>query len=574
MSQSLKALHIRVVSSLTGHLPVSSEEPEVIAAEEGNVNSPANFKNFFLLAVLVSIALIGFFVAIFLKFSRQPVEDAAILMRYSLHLSQGDGIVWNIGAKPVDGGTDFLFLVVLSVLVKAGLAVEIAARLVGILSHLLTAILVYLAITRLHGASRWVALLSATYLAIGPGLGYIAADFGTTFFALFACITWYIATRIVKGANSNATSLLFAFSGLIMGLIRPEGVFLAVFILLALLYMKGIKNSLTLIAHFIIVFLLIGGTYFLWRWHYFGYPLPNPFYKKGGGQLYLSSLIDSVITVIRFCGPFSLAFLIGLRTAASRKQTLFLLIPTVGFTLIWVFLSNEMNYLGRFQYAVLPLVLMSWPVLVKGAWKELELPQLKVLDRRGKLAIISVVACFCVIIAGYQYLLDAKGTYYRDGRYDVALMLKSYSQKNYTMATTESGLLPFYSDWRDVDTWGLNDQWIAHHGIVTESYLDAYKPEVIMIHAFYSPLAPPDYNNSQSAPAGWSAMVMVLQNYAVTHGYILAAAFGISPQEAHYYYVRPDFPDSGAIVKKIQNITYYWYATGQRCTNYALVHPT
>lgn len=572
MSLSLKILHIKVVSSLIGHPAVRVAEPDTGAAEEGKVSSGAKFNSFFPLVVLLSLALIGFFVVIFLQFSRQPVEDAAILMRYSLHLSQGDGIVWNVGARPVDGGTDFLFLVVLSALVKAGLAVEIAARLIGILSHLLTALLIYLAIVRLHGAGRWLALLSATYVAIGPGLEYIAADFGTTFFALFACITWYFATSIAKGDNSKTASLLFAFSGLIMGLIRPEGVFLAVFMLLAIVYMKGLKNSLTLIGHFMIVFVVIGGTYFLWRWHYFGYPLPNPFYKKGGGHLYFSSLLDSVITVMRFCGPFSLAFLIGLRTVESRKQTFFLLIPTIGFTLIWVFLSNEMNYLGRFQYAVLPLVLMSWPALVKGAWKELELPQLKVPDRRGRLAILPVLACLCVIIAGYQYLLDAKGTYYHDGRYDVALMLKSYSQKNYTMATTESGLLPLYSNWRDVDTWGLNDQWIAHHGSVTESYLDSYKPEVIMIHAFFSSVAPQDYTESQGSPT-WSAMVTVLQHYAVTHGYILAAAFGISPQETHYYYVRPDFPDSGAIVKNIQNITYYWYSTGQRCTNYALVHP-
>jgi ADP-heptose:LPS heptosyltransferase len=29
----------------------------------------------------------------------------------------------------------------------------------------------------------------------------------------------------------------------------------------------------------------------MWRWQYFGYPLPNPFYKKGGGTLHLAGAL-------------------------------------------------------------------------------------------------------------------------------------------------------------------------------------------------------------------------------------------------------------------------------------------
>ncbi|MEI2693290.1 MAG: hypothetical protein V9H69_27650 [Anaerolineae bacterium] len=42
------------------------------------------------------------------------------------------------------------------------------------------------------------------------------------------------------------------------------------------------------------VFLLLGGAYFLWRWFYFGHPFRDPYYMKGGGQLYLDSLKASV----------------------------------------------------------------------------------------------------------------------------------------------------------------------------------------------------------------------------------------------------------------------------------------
>jgi len=46
-------------------------------------------------------------------FAAQPEEDAAILMRYAQHLAAGHGIVWNVGEPPVDGATDFLFMLLL-----------------------------------------------------------------------------------------------------------------------------------------------------------------------------------------------------------------------------------------------------------------------------------------------------------------------------------------------------------------------------------------------------------------------------------------------------------------------------
>ncbi len=66
------------------------------------------------------------------------------------------------------------------------------------------------------------------------------------------------------------------------------------------------------------------------------------------------------------------------------------------------------------------------------------------------------------------------------------------------MATSEAGLLPLYSQWNAIDTWGLNDEWIAHHGEITADYLDRYKPELIIFHAHFSPLSSADHTRSLS----------------------------------------------------------------------------
>jgi hypothetical protein len=60
-----------------------------------------------------------------------------MLMRYSQHFADGHGIVWNIGEAPMDGATDFLFLIAIGVLVKTGLSLEFAARFLGFAAHFL-----------------------------------------------------------------------------------------------------------------------------------------------------------------------------------------------------------------------------------------------------------------------------------------------------------------------------------------------------------------------------------------------------------------------------------------------------
>lgn len=511
--------------------------------------------------LLIGLVLLSLLPSLRYDFSVHPEEDAAILLRYSQHLADGHGIVWNVGEKPVDGATDFLFMVLLAGLARIGLPVEIAGRSVGIISHFVTVMLVYLAVRLLRGSARWMAAISSGALAIGPAMGYIAGCFGTTFFALFACITWCLAVKLVRGDASRLTPALFAMAGLVTGLIRPEGAFLAICMMLAVVCARGPKRSGRIIALFAGVFLMLGGAYFLWRWSYFGYPLPNPYYTKGGGRLHLYSLEASIRNMIMLSLPFAWIPLASFGFRGLWKQTTFALIPVIGFTGLWVALSNEMNYLMRFQYPLLPVMLISWPLLLTGVLEHRR--PVKRDRRRAIICALTLFASACVLVQQREFSSVRFG---RIGNYDVAIMLRDYRDKGYTMAVSEAGHLPFYSGWRAIDTWGLNDQWIAHHGQVADSYLDRTKPEIIMFYAYFSPLAPP-----RGETGRFYEMTMVLKRYAEKRGYMLAAVFGDTPTETHYYYVRRDFPDSAEIVRKIRLTDYFWWSNGARCTNYALV---
>ncbi len=531
-------------------------------------------------ASVLLVAAVGMYAATRVDFNVPPYEDAAMLMRYADHLAHGFGIVWNIGQHPVDGATDFLFMAAVAGLIRLGLAIGRAVRVLGFGAHVLSVLLVYWVNRRIWGAGVLLALISSMYLAVGTGLSYVAAFFGTTFFALSASITWTLALLLIRSARMPTwLEALFSLSALLTGLIRPEGVILGLLMLMAVAILRGWRASRNTIGIFVAVFIVLGGAYFLWHWQYFGYPLPNPFYKKGGGTFYLDSFWESLGNFLRFGGPFVLAFLLGLRASQTRRLSLAFLLPILGFAAAFIFISNETNFGGRFQYSLWPLILLSYYPLVSGLGNELRLSSVAPLTRFSQA--VWVIAGCAITYGLLQYSVaqscnltiaqQSCGTAYEaDGRYDMGKLLSEYQGHGYVLATSEAGLLPLYSGWSTIDTWGLNDEWIAHQGSVTTAYLDQYKPELIVFHAYFSPLVPPKLNEKNLAQ-DWFRMTITLKDYAESHGYILAAAFGDSPYETHYYYVRGDFADSDKLTHEIATFrNYYWFATGRKSINYAL----
>jgi len=535
---------------------------------------------------LASFCLIGMaliYVVRFVNFNVPPFEDAAMLMRYADHLAHGYGIVWNIGEHPVDGATDFLFMVTSAGLIKLGVPVGRSVRSLAFVSQILIVLLVYWVNRKVWKANILLSFISGLYLCVGTGFSYVAAFFGTSFFAFFACLTLAIGLALIqKQKPAIGLSLLFAFSGLLTGLSRPEGVILAAGLLITIIIMKGWHESVNTIAVFTAVFFFFGGTYFLWHWNYFGYPLPNPFYAKGGGLIYWDSFWESFGNLFRFGGPFMLAFLLGFRSREKTRQTIAFLFPLILFAAAFILISNETNFGGRFQYALWPMILICWYPLVDDLLEKVKLFIPWPIEVRTQILLILTVSVLIFSLIEYSTSQNCVLTsfqnscgvaYESDGRYEVAKYLSGYQAKGYVIATSEAGLLPFYSNWTAIDTWGLNDEWIAHHSGITADYLDRYKPNVIVFHAYFSPLIPPrliEKNLSQR----WFRMTITLKDYAETHGYVLAAAFGDSPYETHYYYVRADFVDSDRIVRDISAMkNYYWYVSGRKSINYASIHP-
>lgn len=483
-----------------------------------------------------------------------PHEDAAILMRYSEHLRDGYGIVWNKNEEPVDGATDFLFMITIAIISKIGISIEDSTKLISLLSHIFTVIIIfYFGISKKNKNLIYLSFLFSLMLLFGPGLNYINAYFGTTFFVFFISVSFSFHLKFLQNPNKSIYFILFSVFSLVSSLIRPEGVILTILMLILLIFIKhNSVNYYLLIYIFILFYVLPGIIYFSWRWIYFGYPLPNTFYKKGGGILYPSTFLRSVLNTFIFFLPLVPFFLLELKNTLSKKKFVFSYLTFIFlFNLSFILISGEMNYAGRFQYVIFPMTLLFILHLIKNIFNYSVI--LQFFDKSNKFIINFLIFIYLLSFYLYSNKYFLSDDIYADGRYEIAKILSNYASENYTMAISEAGLLPFYSKWKAVDTYGLNDKVIAHTGVITQSYLKEKSPEMIM---FYNIKKTNKKNNIKLVY--FMEMIDTLIQFTSNNNYELVGSFGIDKSNTHDYYIKRDFRDYSIISNEIRKVKYYW----------------
>jgi len=220
-------------------------------------------------------------------------EDAYILFTYSSNLAAGHGIVWDWAHGHAEGATDFLWMVLLAGLERLGMDVGAAAGLLNA-SGLAMSYFAISRIARLEGAWRHgllAAALLVSHLTAGA-LGGFSVDFYCGVFA----ITCYLAVR------RRYPPLAFAL--LTLGLVRPDGVILAVGVLAAAAVRdwEGVRRG----GGYFAAAGTLALAYFLWRWRYFGLLLPLPLIVKGHTLSLLLGLHWNVLPLIPLAGVLAL----------------------------------------------------------------------------------------------------------------------------------------------------------------------------------------------------------------------------------------------------------------------------
>ena len=495
-----------------------------------------------------------------------PTEDALMLYRYARNLANGYGVRWNIGDAPVDGATDFLFMAATAGLARiAHIGVIAAGRILILTSQVLSVAVLFAGARRLLGANRWIAAAFACYLCAGPAVKQALGGFAAPCLGLFVLCCWCAAVWYAGGRPTWVRGLPMAAFGLLAGLTRPEGVLITGILWLALAVLVGWRRAVPALVSIAAVFALLGGPYFLWRWHYFGYPLPNPFYIKGGGHLYPDSVVQASINLSVMLAPAMPLLPLGWLSRRTARITSAIVVALVCFALMWGLLNNWNNHMMRFQYSMVPAVLFTMPAVVARATQIFDRERMNALRPAAKRIL---AACLLLATVAAMSYFDREFPFRSTagGMRDFARRIAPLGRDGSTMVVTEAGALPFYSQWRVIDALGLNDEYIAHHGgLITPSYLAQQNPAVIMLHAdLYG--EPATFNHVVAGvplpPGVKESGPGVLATYARAHGYLLGAALGASPCNLHMYYIRPDWAGRDAFLHQLRDVPMYWLDSG------------
>lgn len=412
--------------------------------------------------------VVGVYVAHAL-YLRVVVEDAFIAFRYARHVASGSGLVWNPGEAPVEGYTNFLWVVLCALAIRAGLSVTTFAQTVGIAAGVATIFYTWYFARRVYGQTPAVALLPCALLAVsGPAAMWAASGMEMVLFALAVTASCAHAARYAASGRTRHASFATAFL-VVATLTRPEGLLVAV--VLVALAIAGRRRKTVLGA--IAVYAVVVAAYTLWRFNTFGQWLPNTYYAKvTGGVLRLArGAVYAGAFGVYFVLPAWVVWLAARRSRPSHPGTVVCGSVALAWALYVVWVGGDYMAMDRFFVPVLPLV-----YLLAGRAAE------QALRARPRVA-VALVTVGLVVTALHSTPLDARlfprpprqhGLYAGVeterwhtarltliGRY-FATLPRGGDAGAVSLATDAIGAVSYYSGMRVYGVHGLVDPAIAH----------------------------------------------------------------------------------------------------------------
>jgi hypothetical protein len=425
----------------------------------------------------VSIALALYGVAVLLTLLAAPhfflpAEDAVILHQYSRNLAEQGAITYYAGGPHAEGATDFAWMVLIAAGIRCGLAPPVLTAVINF-STLLLLVLVLLRLAALR-----ITPLRLLMIAGAAGLlpQIIAAGAG------FAILPDALLLTLLAVSFARQRTKLAAALGLVLCLFRPDGVVFVVPLLVSLLLRPDTRSARAL--NILLVFLLPGLAYFVWRMVYFHALFPLPFTVKSDVHRTLGFLVPhsftSSLKYLFFDGALLMPLLWPRRVPRLRAwsagyplepKTIPLAVSLLGVpTLFYWAMRLDQNVGDRFFF-YLPL---AGALLLALNWSSLN-------DPRRRLTLRVGCAAFLLFLLGPLLREFRSFRYYqfRDVQ-AIAADLRRLPARG-TLLTTEAGFITYGSGWVAYDAWGLNTERFAHQFVQPSDVL-ALHPDLIVLH--------------------------------------------------------------------------------------------
>ncbi len=405
----------------------------------------------FLIAIIHAWLFRGFF-----------IDDAFITFRVVRQWTHGNGLVYNIGER-VEGYSNFWWIILLTPFDLTDINLILASKFLGIILGLLTLLVTYAFAKRLPLPEIAPFLLVVS----GPFVAWMMGGLETLLFTFLLTLSGYIFIREEETDKGGLSGILFG----LLALTRPEGLLFAlvagILRLWRLFQERSLPSTLDL-------FRIAGGIslvvpYYLWRFTYYGYLLPNTVYAKSGG-LHPRPLLEGFYYIHQSLdmigGFFVLAFPLALLIIHSQ-HALYIKYLTSSITAYFIFFlisGGDWMPMQRFLVHILPFIyllvhagVMQLQVIRPSPW----VPALIAILILGQAAYLLVTSLEHRFIAGIgNGSLIPKDT-------PTVIYLQQHIEADHTIAVVDAGIYAYIVplETRVVDMIGLTDAHIAHRPI-------------------------------------------------------------------------------------------------------------
>ena len=423
-------------------------------------------KRFLNLALLAAAIMAFSFQALAYRYVS---DDAYISFRYAQNWSRGFGPVYNVGEK-VEGYTNFLWVAVLTGLHALGADIVLSAQVLGITFGVAVILLTYRFSLRWHSSDSLWAVLAACMLALN--VSFAAWATGGLETHLFASLVLLAAFLELEERDKPSR---FPCSALVWGLAmmtRPDAlVFVALSGLCRLWRRRGRITRQDLLWGLTLILVYV--PYYVWRFIYYGYPLPNTFYAKTGGgpERFLHGWRHVRGWLMEYGGgPFAvLAGLLVILRKLDRDCT-YLALLAGGYMAYVVWVGGDALIEYRFLLVVTPLLYLLiqqslWTIYgMLERWRERRAIESSLIPK----AILSamLLALVYLLVAQASVQTSRSRVAYTRIRYDGLAMagrwFRAQVPGDASVAVILAGAMPFYSELPTIDMLGLNDLHIAH----------------------------------------------------------------------------------------------------------------
>lgn len=428
------------------------------------------------LVVFLALAAIGLALAWRCRFIQ---DDAFISFTYARNLVEGRGLTWS-GTR-VEGYTNPLWVLWIALGLRCGAEAVAWSWLGGMISFAAMLVATWRLALRLLDralpALLTVALLVANYSVLAYATG------GLETMAQAALLAWAAVAAVDLHRGSprdarNATALSLLLAAAVMT--RPDsalpGLVLVAWAAYAMLRRRAARQAWLAL---VLPAALVLGVWLGWKLAYYGRLLPNTFYAKTGVTGAMAA--NGAAYIGRFLHWYWLwpVFAVGLAALAARRRDVSagLLAPlaVVVSWLAYIVLVGGDFMEFRLLVPITPFLFLLLAHLVCAQVAPLLRGQVAV----AALALVALLAAGSVHHArtfrtqtGDQALdsIPALADFYKvypDGDWSVigTALRRALANTDALLALDAVGAVPWYSGLRTVDQLGLNDAFVAEHGL-------------------------------------------------------------------------------------------------------------